>query len=285
MPNVTSLNPATPPLFSFRSRRTIAISFTAIVSAIWLAGDLWVRSTLGRSSIYSGTTLLVCILLLTAMGARKRFPVLCLLKVSTWLQIHIYLGLFACLAYVVHVPQLIARGPLEWILSIVFLLTAVSGIYGLYQSRTVPRRLTHLNIQPRYDRIAWHRAHLAQAAEQIIHGLPASPAGDLLRDFYRRRLGPYFAQSISLLYRIHPNGLRRRRLLSAIGDLERYLDEHTAPAAQRLAGLARQYDDLNFHHALQFRLRAWLVFHITISLGLVALALVHTGVALGMLGD
>ncbi len=199
-----------------------------------------------------------------------------LLTVRTWLQIHIYLGLFACLAYVVHVPMLIARGPLECALSFVFLFTAASGLYGLYQSRTVPRRLTNLNVQPRYDRIAWHRAHLAQAAEQTIAGLPHSAAADLLRDFYFKRLAPYFESRISLLYRIHPTGIRRRRLLSAISDLERYLDPQTIPKAQQLAGLARQCDDLNFHHALQFRLRAWLVFHATISMGLVVLAIVHT---------
>ncbi len=160
--------------WSFKTRRVIAITITAIVSAVWLAGDFWIGSTLGHSAVYSGATLLTCVLLLTAIGVRKRLPVLNLLAVRTWLQVHIYLGLFACLVYAVHVPMLIARGPLECALSFVFLFTAVSGMYGLYQSRSVPRRLTNLNVQPRYDRIAWHRAHLAQAAEQAIQGLPHS---------------------------------------------------------------------------------------------------------------
>ena len=281
---MASVSPSVVQPWSFKTRRTLAITITTIVSAVWLVGDFWIRATLGHSAVYTGATLLACVLLLTAIGVRKRLPMLNLLTVRTWLQIHIYLGLFACLAYVVHVPMLVARGPLECALSFVFLFTAASGLYGLYQSRTVPRRLTNLNVQPRYDRIAWHRAHLAQAAEQTIAGLPHSAAADLLRDFYSRRLAPYFESRISLFYRIHPTGMRRRRLLGAISDLERYLDPQTIPTAQRLAGLARQCDDLNFHHALQFRLRAWLVFHATISMGLVVLAIVHTGVALGMLG-
>lgn len=263
----------------------VAFATTGVIAAIWLAGEIWIRSTLGHSSVYSGATLLTCILLLIGIGVRKRLPMLNLLQVRTWLQIHIYLGLFACFVYVIHAPMLIARGPLECALSFVFLFTAASGLYGLYQSRTVPKRLTNLNIQPRYDRIAWHRAHLAHAAERAICDLPHSPAGALLRDFYGKRLAPYFESRITLLYRIHPTGLRRRRLIGAIGDLERYLDDQTIPTAQRLAGLARQCDDLNFHHAMQFRLRAWLIFHATISLGLVVLAFIHTGVALGMLGQ
>jgi hypothetical protein len=271
--------------WTIRHRRMAALFATFIIVLVWLAGAQAIRNSLGHPAIYSGATLLFCLLALMMLGLRKRLIVLPLWPVKTWVQIHIYMGLFACAAFVVHVPTLFASGRLEAPLSWLFIVVSLSGFYGLYISRSAPKRLSSASIEPRYDRIPWHRDQIALAAQKTVAELADSPDREILRALYVKALEPYFNSSLPLRYLLHPSSIRRRRLIQAVVENHRYLDQSVLAAANRLSSLVRHRDDLDFQHAIQFRLRTWVTFHSAIASLLIVWSLVHAYLAIGMLGE
>ena len=269
---------------SMRRRRVFACVATLLAIELFWCFNQFILGRLGNASLFSGSVLLACLFMLVAIGARRRLMMLPLRSVSTWLQIHLYTGIFACAVFVIHVPRIIANGWFEGILSWLFITVSASGIYGIFASRTIPKRLTAVPTQPRYDRIDWHRDQYRKAGAGIFESLTSDNGGDVLEDFYARQLQPYFESGLPLLFRIQPNPRRRRALLAELGDLKRYLSGDSLDAANRFSALVRHRDELDYHHGLQWKLRSWVIIHAALSLVLVVWAVVHAGFAFVMLG-
>lgn len=260
---------------SFRNRRSLSLFVTAL--AILLAGfTAWLESSrLANPAFFTGFTLSASILILVLLGIRRRLPVLPLGSVSTWTQVHLYVGIFSVAVYAMHVPSLVAGGVFESGLSMVFLVVTASGFYGIYASRTLPRRLTAVEGEHRFDRVAWHRHQIASKAKGLLEELNETAGVRVLEGFYERYLAAFFHGGPSIAYVIVPNGARRRRLLSGLKELDRYLEEDSRQMAGRFAALVRRRDDLDYQFALQLRLRIWLVVHCVFSIALVAGGLIH----------
>lgn len=269
---------------SLKTRRIWAISFTSILIVVFWLIHQWETDRLGAPSLVTGLTLLTCLVLLMLLGLRRRLPFWPLGNVSTWTQIHLYMGLFTTAIYVMHVPALIADGIFESFLSIVFLMVTASGLYGLYASRTLPKKLTAVEGQHRFDQVAWGRNQIASAAEQACDQITQSSAKEVLESFYQQTLSPFFVSRPSFAYVIAPSGHRRRRLLGDLKALDRYLEDDGRRVAGQLAALVRRRDDLDYQFALQLRLRCWVVFHSLMSIVLIAAAFVHAAVALRFVG-
>lgn len=269
---------------SMRRRRVIACVATLLAIELFWCCNQIIVSRLGNASLFSGSVLLACLFLLVAIGARRRLMMLPLWSVSTWLQVHLYTGIFACAVFVVHVPRIIANGWFEGILSWLFIVVSASGIYGIFASRSIPKRLTAVPTQPRYDRINWHRDQYRQAAAKEYESLKPISGGDVLANFYTRQLQPYFESGLPLAFRIQPNQRRRRSLLAELGDIKRYLSDQALESANQFAGMIRHRDELDYHHGLQWKLRSWVIVHAALSLLLIVWAVVHAGFAFMMLG-
>lgn len=262
-------------MLTFRNRRKLSLIVTAVALAITYAIAEVFDGRLAHASFFTGGVLMACLLLLVMLGVRKRLPVLPLGSASTWLQIHLYVGVFSVGVYVMHVPAIVADGIFESGLSIAFLAVSVSGVYGIWASRTLPQRLTAVEGQHRFDRVGWHRAQIAAAAKSLIADLHDASGMRVLGSFYERYLDPFFGSSPSLAYVCFPTGTRKRRLLSGLKELDRYLEDDSRQTAGRFAALVRRRDDLDYQFALQLRLRWWVVIHSVMSIALVAGAIVH----------
>ncbi|MCR9209573.1 MULTISPECIES: hypothetical protein [Rhodopirellula] len=267
--------------WSFRRRRiaSLIVVAIAIVLTAWISQSL--HAALYRSSVMTGWTLLSSILILFAIGIRRRIPILPLGTMSTWTQVHIFTGLFACGVFVMHVPaiatgRLIADGWLEGTLSVLFIGVSLSGFYGILASRRLPARLTAMGSQPRYDQIDWHREQLAERAMQRLDSLTSVDSQRVLGEFDDQYLRRYLESPLSWSHRLFAHSFRRRRLVIGLNELHRYLEDDGKEVADELAGLVRRRDELDTQHALQWRLRAWVAVHAVMSLGLVALAIMHT---------
>ena len=264
------------PLPSFRHRRRIASALTLFALVVML-GIVWIQTgRLANVAVLTGGTLLCCILLLALFGMRRRIPILPLGSVSTWTQVHIYMGFFTAGVYWMHVPNLIGNGIFECTLSIIFLLVTGSGFYGLYASRILPKRLTAVEGQHRFERVDWHRGQIADHARKLLEELSVHVGIAVLGSFYTEHLNPFFNSRPSLTYVLVPNGGRRRRLLSDLKDLERHLESEGRGTAVKFAALVRRRDDLDYQFALQLRLRLWVTFHSLLTFALVAGGLIHS---------
>ncbi len=264
---------------SFRTRRKLSLIVVAVALSIVYGIFRLEESRLAHASFFTGFTVLASILILILLGVRRRLPVLPLGSVSTWTQVHLYVGVFAAGVYVMHVPALIAGGVFECGLSIVFLLVTCSGFYGLYASRTLPKRLTAVEGQHRFDRVVWHRTQIAETARTLLDDLHENSGMRVLGSFYTHYLRPFFETRPSMAYVLMPTGVRRRRLLSGLKELDRYLEDESRSTAGRFAALVRRRDDLDYQFALQLRLRLWVVVHSVFSIALLAGGIVHAVIA------
>ena len=273
-----------PRQMSFTTRRWIGVLITAAAIILSL-GIVWmIDMRLGHASVFSGSALLACLFGLLLIGLRRRLPILPLGNVSTWTQVHLYVGFFSSAVYWMHVPSIIGDGVLECSLSIVFLIVTISGYYGLYASRTLPKRLTAVEGEQRFDRVPWHRDQISKTARQLLDELTEASAIRVLGNFYAKYLTTFFDTRPSLAYLMVPNGIRRRRLTSGLKELNRYLESEGRQSAGKLIALVRHRDNLDYQLALQLRLRVWLVVHGTMSTLLVVASIIHAVVALRHLG-
>lgn len=267
-----------------KTRRRISLG----VTSVFIAGFAWIayqqRIHLGRPDVFTGSTVFAGLVLLCLLGVRRRLPFWPLGSVSAWTQFHLYLGFFTTAIYVLHVPTLIAGGMFESILAGLFLMVSASGFYGLFASRSLPKKLTAVEGQHRFDRISWTRQQIADAGASACASIEESSAHQVLGTFYREVLSPFFGTSPPLAYVILPNGNRRRRLLGDLRELDRYLENDGRKIAGQLAALVRRRDDLDYQFALQLRLRCWVVVHSVLSLVLLIASMIHVLLVVRFLG-
>ena len=145
--------------------------------------------------------------------------------------------------------------------------------YGLYVTRILPKRLTAVNEEIIFERIPAFRQKLAAQARVIA--LEACETSEVLAKFYSNRLIHFFERPRSLAYMVSPSGGKRRQLVGEIEALDRFLGDEQRTASRKLAGLVRQKDDLDFHRAIQGRLKIWLFAHIGVTYSLLIVAVVH----------
>lgn len=266
------VGPMIEPFWRRRVRHALLLLLVGLVLFMWLS---WQAAQLARASFTSGYVLLLLILVLAAYRWRKRWPPLQRLGSSaTWLQIHIYVGLAAFALFWFHVGFRWPLGALEQILATVFLLICGSGFYGLYVTRTVPRKLTAIGGEVIFEQIPVHRRQLVQRAEALA--LDPKNQCDILLSFIKQRLLPFLTRGRSFSYLAFPNGKTRRALLSEVENLKRYLTPEHQACTPPLQRLIQDKDDLDFHQALQGRLKGWLFIHVCLTGVLLAFAILHT---------
>ena len=260
--------------FSFASRR-IRNGLLLLVGIVLLA--IWVTSqnqNLVHSSFTTGYVLLGSFLLLTAFGMRKRLPFIATLGSATfWTQLHIYVGLSTFLIFGFHVHWRLPNGGFELLLTGLYLIVACSGLYGVYITRTVPKKLTALGEEVIYERIPTFRVQLATDARRLV--LQACQQSDVLARFYTNRLAAFFEQPRSLAWVANPNGRMRRQLMSEINDLNRYPSPMQRDVSQQLREMVQRKDALDYHAAQQGRLKLWLFAHIGFTYSLLIVSVLH----------
>ena len=125
-----------------RFRRQFFLGMLALIAATMAA--LWLHKrfcALPDYAFLTGWILFAVMLVLTFFNARKKLPFLALGKAETWLQIHIYLGFFTVVLFLIHLNFRAPHGWFEITLAWLFALVSASGVVGLFFSRTLPRRL------------------------------------------------------------------------------------------------------------------------------------------------
>lgn len=255
-------------------RRLLAMTLTLLAVGITASTVQWARNRLGDESTLTGWTLLVATAGLYLLTARKRMIARRLGPVAAWLQIHMYMGTFASVVFLMHIGWPI-RGVFETWLASCFAIVAVSGIVLGAMSRSTPRKLAAIEKDYLLEQIPALQFVVASDAHQVALASASLGEGATLAEFYQRRLLPFFQNPRSMLYRFVPNGITRRQLLRELNDLDRYLAENGTESRQRLVTMVKSKDDLDYHMALQTRLRMLVVGHVALTWALALLIGVH----------
>ncbi len=262
-------------MIAFSKQLFIGWGSFLIVSAavVWLHTKF--ADVVPQFAYLSGWALFAVILALTLLNARKKLPFLPLLSSETWLQFHIYAGLFTGVLFAVHVSYRMPTGWFEGMLSGLYALVMLSGFFGLFWSRSIPRRLTTRGGEVLFERIPAIRRQLQERAEALaLSSIPEAKSATIA-DFYARELKDFLSGSRNAWLHLFEARAPLNRLLNKIADLNRYLNEHERAAVNEIAGLVRQKDALDYHYALQGLLKLWLFVHIPLTYCLLLWTLAH----------
>jgi hypothetical protein len=259
----------------FSHQRRIGFAVFLILAAELLCLYLAYARRMPRLSYLTGWALLGLILLLALYNGRKKLPFLPLLCSEDWLQFHIYAGLLTGVLFAVHVSFKIPAGWFEGVLAGLYILVMASGLFGLFLSRTIPKRLTTRGGEVLFERIPAIRRQFQEQAEQLALSSGGEGKAGTIADFYLRELQPFFSGLRNCSRHWSEDDGPVNRILGKIRDVERYLNEEERFTLERIAVLIRQKDGLDYHYAHQLLLRAWLFVHIPLTYSLLLFTAAH----------
>jgi len=266
-----------------RFRRQLFSGLFALMVATVAA--LWLHRKFGALPDYAfltGWVLLAGMFVLTIYNARKKLPFLPLGKSETWLQIHIYLGFFTTLLFLIHLNFRLPHGWFEITLAWLFVLVSGSGVVGLFFSRVLPRRLATRGDEMIYEKIPALRHALKIEAEKLALG--AGAKSQVIAEFYARRLAGFFAGPKNSWLHLVESRRPLNALLAGVEDLRRTGSDAERATLEKLAVLVRQKDGLDYHRALQLTLKSWLFIHIPLTYGLLIFTALHIVLVFGFSG-
>jgi len=267
-----------------RFRRQFFLGMFALLAATVAA--LWVhrrfQHELPDYAYLTGWVLFAAMLVLTFFNARKKLPFLPLGRAETWLQIHIYLGFFTVVLFLIHLNFRAPHGGFEITLTWLFGLVSASGVVGLFFSRTLPRRLATRGGEVIFEKIPALRHALKTEAENLALGADAK--SPVIAEFYAKRLAPFYAGPKNLWLHVVESRRPLNAVTAEIEDLRRFATEAERATLEKLAALVRQKDGLDYHRALQLALRLWLFVHIPLTYGLLIFTALHLVLVFGFSG-
>ena len=267
-------------MFSFAFRRQIYIIITVLLLiAVWWWAR-WEEANLKQSAYSTGYLMYGCVIFLAGFNLRKKLSFLPLGNMSFWMQTHIYVGLATLFIFGIHIGWKWPNGWHESTLAIIYLIVSGSGIYGLYITRVYPRKITAVGEEIIYEEVPQLRKQIHHEAQNLVTTSIASDHDSILADYYENRLQRFFALPRKLSYQLLPSGSLRRHLLTEMSELDRYYSENERGICAQLSRLIKRRDDIDYQHALQWKLKGWLFFHIGLTYSLVILGTVHGLLAL-----
>jgi len=262
-------------MISFNKQRSAGwVSFLiAAVVVVWLHARY--ASAVPRLAYSSGWALFLVMLVLTFYNARKKISFLPLLSSEAWLQFHIYAGLLTAVLFLVHISYKMPTGWFDGILASLYLLVMISGFFGLFASRAIPKRLTTRGGEVLFERIPGIRRQLQERAETLALQSVERVKSSTIADFYVRELKYFFEAKRNLLAHLFEVRTPVNSLLNKITDLNRYLNDSERATMDQIAVLVREKDGLDYHYSLQLVLKLWLFVHIPLTYSLLLWTLAH----------
>jgi len=260
---------------TFTERRIAHVTLTLLAAAVIIALVAWGEPTARDAAYTSGWVLMGLMVFLTIYNLRKKMPYPPLFSSAAWLQLHVYIGWLTIPVYLLHTAVRLPTGPMDITLAALFVLLIASGIFGLLISRSAPRRMTVRGQEVIFERIPMIRRQLRQRVEQVVLEAVKETDTTTLSAFYRDRLADFFSRPRHMKRHLLQWTGPRQRLLREVASLRRYLDDREQAAADEIEQLIEDKDALDYHHAMQWLLKAWLFVHLPLTYALMILAVVH----------
>jgi hypothetical protein len=190
---------------------------------------------------------------------------------KNWIQAHVYLGVVAMLAVVIHAGFSWPHGAFGWCLLLLSAWTTATGLLGVVLQKWIPAALAEgLRVEALYERIPELVAKLLGEADALM-----TDASDVLDRFYRTEVrGNLEKVKPSLSFLMDVRG-GRDRALEPFRRMTQFVDPAEKEKLEDLTNLYTEKMELDAHRSLQGVLRSWLVLHAPPAGLLMALILVH----------
>ncbi|HUG69620.1 MAG TPA: hypothetical protein VMM76_17850 [Pirellulaceae bacterium] len=259
--------------FAARRIRNLGMVGVAALLLVWFNGVM--TTALRDTARASGWGLFAMICFLAAYNLRKKLPFLPLGASAKWLQLHIYIGLFSALVFGIHIGWRVPSGLVEAILATLYLFVFVSGVMGLFLSRSLAKRLTTRGDEVLFERLPVYRRRLQAEVETIVFTDLEESKSTAIAQFYADRLRPFFAYNRNFCQHLVQSNRARFGLLKEMQAYCRYLNNVEREMMTRLVTHVEAKDDLDYQYSLQATLKYWLFVHVPLTYALLVFALVH----------
>ena len=190
---------------------------------------------------------------------------------KNWIQAHVYLGVIAFVAVLVHSDFTWPRGAMGWGLLLLSFWTTASGLAGVFLQKWIPITLTEsLRVEALYERIPELVANLVTEADTLMAG-----TSDALSRFYRTEARPLIEKvRPSLGYLLDVRG-GRDRAIEPFRRISQFIDAGEKQKVDDLIAIFIEKSELEAQYSLQGVLRRWLAWHVPPAALLMALVFVH----------
>src|SRR5262245_6807112 len=199
---------------TFASRRGHNLALLVLAAGVILFLNAVLAVSLRPGRLYTGWLLAVLMLFLACYNLFKKVPFVPLGTSSTWLQLHIYVGLLTVLVFILHAGLHLPHGPLGWVMEALFASVAGSGLLGLLMSRAFPRLLRSRGEEVIFEHIPVACRRLRERAERLILDAAGKTHSSLLGDFYLRRLKAFFDAPRNFWRHVFRSSAHRHALLT-----------------------------------------------------------------------
>jgi hypothetical protein len=188
-----------------------------------------------------------------------------------WIQAHVYLGVLAFVAVLIHSDFTWPRGTMGVALMLLSLWTTLSGLLGVAMQKWIPAALAeNLRVEALYERIPELVHTLRVDADKLMEG-----TSDVLSRFYQNEARP-------LLVRVSPSwgfllDVRggRDRAIEPFRRIIQFVDPSEQEKVNDLIAIFIEKTELDAHYSLQGLLRRWLVLHVPPAAILMVLVFFH----------
>lgn len=259
-------------LFTKYYKKTI-ISLLLLCSITYILYHFAIINLLAVS-YYSGFVLLACIIFLTLFNSRKKLPFFPVLKASTWMKWHSYIGYFTLFLFFVHIRFAFNGGTLELLLALFFLIVSVSGIIGLFISKFLPYLMTASGETLIYEKIPKHKIKIQNNIKNLVLDSENKLKSSTLTDFYNKYLHVYIFKKPFIFY---PFSRKKDyfNIKNELNNLKRYLAKDEQEYADKIGEWLETKYNLDIQYSSQKLLRYWLFIHIPMTYSMLVLVAIH----------
>jgi hypothetical protein len=214
------------------------------------------------------------------LGARKKVPIWRLGKAQSWMRGHLWLGLLTLPLILFH-AGFAMRGPLTFVLMMLFFAVYASGIFGAALQHYLPTMiLKRVPMETIYEEIPHIREQLRQEAEDLVNTLEAMDVEHddkvRFREAYKSTIRPFLEAPSQEGVALADD----QRSVTIFESLRRTVPAELHPALGDLEGICEEERQLNRQRKMYHWLHVWLVVHVPLSIVLLVLGGVHAIMAL-----
>jgi len=214
------------------------------------------------------------------LGARKKVPIWRLGKAQAWMRGHLWLGLLTLPLILFH-AGFAMRGPLTFVLMMLFFAVYASGIFGAALQHYLPNMLTtRIPMETIYEEIPHVRQQLRQEADDLVGSLESMEVEHddkvRFREAYKSMIRPFldapYQQGVALA--------DDQRSVTVFESIRRAVTSELHPALGDLESICEEERQLNRQRKMYHWLHVWLLVHVPLSIVLLVLGGVHAIMAL-----
>ena len=255
---------------------TVLVWLTALIIFGYLFFEAHrAQVSLEPAEIVTGWWLFGLMIFLALFNVRKKLSMIPMGNASTWLLLHAVGGLLVLAVYWLHTRNLWPVGSYEQLLAGLFYAVVLTGLFGYSIQRIYPKRLTQTGMEIIYERIPREISELQQRAGELILECTEKTKSETLGRHYVDSLAGFFQQP--RFFRNHIVGSQRGAhwLRQQDSTVRRYLSDDEKFYLDELTALAEYKNGVDIHYALQGIMKQWLLFHVPLTMGLLAMAFWH----------